>query len=178
MVISSQLESRSQCSRCPNFEPWRDSKWSSQSREKSDTRVIFHKCSRFLPLVPQGITNGIISGVRTFGFCVPFLFACEAMSLGWVERSVMKTAFSIQLPGERVRSQGRLGKRLSHHQHSCEKNLTPPEIIPEEGDCDGGGGSWPEDPGCRTVVIFPTDFTYTSWIENQRYKVYVIYSHI
>lgn len=92
MVISSHLESRSQCSPCPSLEPWPDPMWSSQSREKNNTQVIFHKCSHFLRLVPQRIINGIISGVRTFGFCVPFLFLCEAMSLHWVEHSVMKTA--------------------------------------------------------------------------------------
>lgn len=62
--------------------PRPDPTWSSPSGEKSHTQVIFHKWSHFLQLVPQSITNGIISGVRTFGFCIPFLFSYEVFSVG------------------------------------------------------------------------------------------------
>lgn len=44
VVIRSRLESGSQC---PSLEPWPDPTLSTQGREKSNTQVVFHKCSHF-----------------------------------------------------------------------------------------------------------------------------------
>lgn len=149
--------------------PWPDTAWSSQSGEKSNMQVIFHKCSSFLQLVSQSIINGIISGVRTFGFCVPFLFLCELLSLGWVEHSVIKT-FSIQLGGERVLSLGRLSENVKSTHVTQASHLQGRDTPQRRWWWWQGVMEIP-----RTAVIHTTDFIYMEQIQNQGYKVYVAY---
>lgn len=81
-------------------------------KRRAACRWFFHKCSHFPQLVLQSIINGIISGVRTFGFGVPFLSLWEVLTLGWVERSVIKTMFSIQLAGESVLPLGKASENV------------------------------------------------------------------